>query len=132
MLRPFKKDKVKIFVAEDDEDISALLVHILEREGFEVIHAADGKEALSIIRTEAPPEIACLDLMMPFRDGFHLLKEIRQSPTWNQVTVIMLSSKTNEKDIIRALNSGANDYITKPFNPQELTARIKRSLRDKA
>ncbi len=124
------KGKIKIFIAEDDKVTAALLKHIMKREGFDVIHAPDGREAVSIINTLEAPGIALLDVLMPFRDGFHLIKEIKSRPEWWKVPIIMLTSKTNEGDVIRALDAGADDYITKPFNPVELLARLRRYIKE--
>ena len=113
-------------VVEDDEHIAYLLQFILERDGFVVHLARDGREAKQFIEQNAPPSIVLLDVMLPFIDGFSLVTLLRAQPAWKTVPVIMLTAKTQEKDIIRALDEGANDYIVKPFQPAELLARIKR------
>jgi DNA-binding response OmpR family regulator len=113
-------------VVEDDDHIAHLLRFMLEREGYQVIHAADGREGLERIESGAPPAIALLDVMLPFVDGFELVRRLRLQAHWAEVPVVMLTAKTQESDIVRALNAGANDYILKPFQPAELLARLKR------
>ena len=117
---------VSALVVEDDEHISHLLKFILEREEFVVHLARDGREARQFIEENPPPSIVLLDVMLPFLDGFALVGLLRAQPDWKTVPVIMLTAKTQEKDIVRALDEGANDYIVKPFQPAELLARIKR------
>ena len=113
-------------VVEDDDQISFLLKFILEREGFAVQVARDGRQAGQLIDTMAVPAVVTLDVMLPFADGFQLLDMIRAKEAWRTVPVLMLTSKSQEKDIVRALEAGASDYIIKPFQPDELRARIKR------
>ncbi len=117
-------------IVEDDEHIAHLLQFILERERFSVHVARDGRSAKEFIENQPPPAIVLLDVMLPFFDGFALIHLLRAQPGWQATPVIMLTAKTQEKDIVRALDAGANDYIVKPFQPAELLARIKRlSLR---
>ncbi|MES1981953.1 MAG: response regulator transcription factor [Pseudomonadota bacterium] len=120
----------KILVVEDDEHVSYMLNFILQREGYTTEHAADGRVAEQLIASIAPPDLVLLDIMLPYQDGFQLLKNIRTRSAWAKVPVIMLSAKSQEQDIVQALDLGANDYVTKPFQPRELLARIRRSLRD--
>lgn len=117
------------FVVEDDEQIAQLIKFIVEREGFSVVAASDGRAALQLIETAPAPAIAILDVMLPFFDGFHLVGEIRDNEQWKNCPIIMLTAKTQEKDIVRALDAGANDYIAKPFQPEELRARIRRLVK---
>lgn len=118
----------KILLAEDDADIAYLVRYILEREGYTVMLARDGRDAEAQIAGD-PPALAVLDVMMPFKDGFELLRLIRKHPAWAKVPVIMLTARTMESDIVRALDAGANDYMVKPFQPEELRARVRRLLR---
>jgi DNA-binding response OmpR family regulator len=113
-------------VVEDDDQISFLLQFILEREGFTVQVAHDGRQAEQLIDKMAAPSVVTLDVMLPYADGFQLLGRLRAKPEWKLVPVLMLTSKSQEKDIVRALEAGANDYIVKPFQPEELRARIRR------
>ena len=118
-------------VVEDDDSIAALLCFILERDGFRVKHAADGREAERLIATIAPPTVVLLDIMLPYVDGFELIDSIRTESGWQNVPILMLSTKGNERDIARALDNGADDYLVKPFQPEELKARLRRLLRQR-
>ena len=113
-------------VVEDDQIIVTLLEHLLSRHGFDVRIATDGRQATDFIDTLPPPALVLLDVMLPYVDGFELIKMIREHATWNQVPIIMLTAKSKEQNIVRALDYGANDYLIKPFRPEELLARIRR------
>ena len=113
-------------VVEDDQIIVTLLEHLLSRRGFDVRIALDGRQAADFIDTLPPPALVLLDVMLPYLDGFELIKRIREHATWNQVPIIMLTAKSREQNIVRALDCGANDYLIKPFRPEELLARIRR------
>jgi len=113
-------------VVEDDQIIVTLLEHMLSRQGFVVRVAHHGRQATEFIETLPPPDLVLLDVMLPYVDGFELIRKIREHATWNQVPVIMLTSKSQEQNIVRALDYGANDYLVKPFRPGELLARIRR------
>lgn len=115
-----------VLVIEDDEHISHLLKFMFERENFTVQLVRDGREAKSVIEHSEPPDTVLLDVMLPFFDGFTLVETARAQPAWRNTPIIMLTAKTQEKDIVRALQAGANDYIVKPFQPAELLARVKR------
>lgn len=119
------KNKI-ILIVEDDEEIGFLLEMMLEREGFTIERAADGLEASEKIASLAKVDLILLDVMLPYKDGFHLLEEIKNK--WQDTPTIMLTAKSQEQDITRALTAGANDYIVKPFQTHELLARIKRLL----
>lgn len=119
-----------ILVVEDDEHIADLLRFLLERQGYHVEVRADGRAALALINTsETPPCMILLDVMLPFIDGFELVSAIRRREGWETVPLVMLTAKTTEADIVRALDAGANDYIVKPFQPNELMARVRRYLK---
>lgn len=118
-----------ILVVEDDEHISYLLRFILEREGHQVILATEGRAAAELVDTMPAPALVLLDVMLPFVDGHELVTRVRARPDWAQVPVVMLTSQSHEESIVRALDAGASDYLTKPFQPQELAARIRRYLR---
>ena len=119
-----------ILVVEDDDNIAELLCFLLEREAEEIVRAEDGMKAQEIIETSPPPNLVLLDVMLPYVDGFQLLEQIRRKEAWRDVAVLMLTSKSLEKDIVRALDAGANDYIVNPCQPAELLARVKRYLDD--
>lgn len=106
-----------------------MLKFMLEREHYRVNLALNGRIAQNFIETNPPPSVILLDVMLPFMDGFELVVLIRATAGWQTVPVIMLTAKTQEKDAVRALDAGANDYIHKPFAPNELLARMRRYVR---
>ena len=120
---------LRILMVEDEEDIAFLIRFMLERQGFGVEHAADGRQALDYITTGAVPNLVLMDLMLPYHDGLELVERLRAQPGWDSVPVLMLTAKAREVDIVRALELGADDYVTKPFQPEELLARIRRLIR---
>lgn len=115
-----------MLVVEDDDNIAYLLQFLLEREGYHVQMARNGNEAKQLIETLPPPQLVILDIMVPYFDGFQLLQLIRARKEWDGTPIIMLTAKSQEGDIVRALDAGASDYIVKPFLPEELKARIRR------
>ena len=119
----------RILMVEDEEDIAFLIRFMLERHGFVVDHAADGRQAIEKITTSSPPDLTLMDIMLPYHDGLELIERLRTQAGWAQVPVVMLTAKALEADIVRALELGADDYVTKPFQPEELLARIRRLLR---
>ena len=121
--------KPTLFMAEDEEDTASLLKFLLERAGYHVVHAPDGHQAQQFIDTMAPPSLILLDIMLPHFSGLQLLPYIRKKTEWQRVPIIMLTADSSEHDIQQALAAGANDYIVKPFNPRELTARLSRFLK---
>jgi DNA-binding response OmpR family regulator len=118
-----------VLVVEDNGEISFLVKFLLEREGLTVALAADGRAAEQMIATMEPPSLVMLDVMLPFIDGFQLLLQIRGRKEWEKVPVLMLTAKSQESEIVRALEAGANDYVVKPFQPNELLARVRRLTR---
>ncbi len=119
----------RVFVVEDDRVIQTLLRHLLERRGYNVDVAGDGREALRVIETDAAPALVLLDIVLPYVHGFDLIQRVRETPGWMDVPVIMLTSKAQEKHVVRALDAGANDYVLKPFKPEELAARVRRFVK---
>lgn len=117
---------MKILIADDDKEIVELLSIYVHNEGYEAVKADDGKEALSKIRTIPDIELLILDIMMPEMDGMQVVKELRKE---SQIPIIMLTAKTTDMDKIKGLVAGADDYVTKPFNPLEVMARVKSLLR---
>ncbi len=115
----------KILIAEDDADIVELLRLYLVSEGFEVISTSNGADALALIKSEKP-SLAILDIMMPKMNGYELTRAIRET---SSLPVLILSAKGLDSDKILGLSLGADDYLTKPFNPLELVARVKSALR---
>jgi DNA-binding response OmpR family regulator len=117
-----------ILVVEDDETIGELLHFMLERSGYVPVLIRNGRDAVSHIQSQPPPALAIFDVMLPYDDGFKLVSQARAQPRWGDVPLLMLSAKSQEQDIVRALDAGANDYVIKPFAPKELLARVKRLL----
>jgi DNA-binding response OmpR family regulator len=120
-----EKTRYKILAVDDEQRMVRFIQLNLEQDGFEVVTAYNGKEALEQVRTQLP-DLILLDIMMPDINGFEVLKKIREV---NNVPVIMLTAKGEEDDRIQGLELGADDYITKPFSPRELVSRIRAVLR---
>jgi len=116
-------------VVEDDQIIAMVVEHLLSRRGFTVEIARDGRQALTFMEEMPTPALVVLDVMLPYVDGFDLIRRIRAHATWSEVPVVMLTAKSQEQYIVKALDEGANDYVVKPFRPGELMARIRRVIR---
>jgi len=121
-------DKKKIMVVDDEEDIRELIAYNLKKDGFTVSIASDGEEALKQIRA-GHFDLLVLDLMLPGIQGMELCRTVRNNPKTKDLPIIMLTAKGEEVDRILGLEIGADDYITKPFSPRELVARVKAVLR---
>lgn len=119
----------RVLMVEDEEDVAFILRFLLERHGYAVEHAADGRIALDRIDRGDPPDLVLMDLMLPYHDGLELVEHLRRQADWHAVPVLMLTAKAREADIVRALELGVDDYVTKPFQPEEVLARIRRLLR---
>jgi DNA-binding response OmpR family regulator len=117
------RDLPVVLAADDDEDILALLVFRLERSGYSVLQARDGEEALERAR-EAKPDLAVIDVTMPKLDGFELTRRLRAEEVTRRMPIILLTARTQDADLERGFEAGADDYIRKPFSPQELSARV--------
>ncbi|WP_288845814.1 response regulator transcription factor [uncultured Fructobacillus sp.] len=117
---------MKILVVDDDQEIAELLEIYLKNEGYEPVIAQDGKEALSKLNTNPDVALMVLDIMMPNMSGLEVLKAVRKD---THIPILMLSAKSSDMDKIQGLISGADDYVTKPFNPLEVMARIRSLLR---
>jgi two-component system, OmpR family, phosphate regulon response regulator PhoB len=120
--------KPRVLIVEDEAPLVTLLRYNLEKEGFEVCSAGDGEEALVQI-AERKPDIVLLDWMLPLVSGIEVCRQIRRAPQTRALPVIMLTARGEEVDRVRGLNSGADDYITKPFSLRELTARLRAVIR---
>lgn len=116
----------KILVVDDEARMRRLVSDFLEREGFEVLEAEDGEKAMDIFYSSKDIALVILDVMMPKMDGWQVLREIRES---SQVPVIMLTARADEKDELRGFELGVDEYVTKPFSPRTLVARINAILR---
>lgn len=120
----------RALVVEDNEHVCYMLEFILRRAGYEVTAVANGRDAQAAIENLEPVDVVLLDLMLPYISGYQLISEMRDSPSWQHVPIVVLSAKVMEHDIVRALDLGANDYVTKPFRPEELLARLRRVVAD--
>ncbi|MCX7011776.1 MAG: response regulator [Candidatus Sumerlaeota bacterium] len=118
----------KILVVDDEEDILELVRYNLAKEGCQVALAATGEEALAAVVAE-PPDLVVLDLMLPGVDGMEVCRRLRSDPRTSNVCIVMLTAKGREADIVAGLELGADDYVTKPFSPRVLTARVRAALR---
>ena len=116
-----------ILVVDDEEDVLELVKYNLEKNGYRVTTASTGEEAISKARSIVP-NLVLLDLMLPGIDGLEVCKQLKSNPKTEQVPVIMLTAKGEESDVVVGLEVGADDYITKPFSPKVLIARIRRIL----
>ena len=116
-----------ILVADDDEVIIGLVVYRLEHSGYRVITAGDGEEALRLALAERPA-LAVIDVMMPKLDGFEVTRRIRDNDETKDMPVIMLTARVQEADVERGFAAGADDYLKKPFSPQELRSRVQALL----
>ena len=122
--------KEKILVVDDEEDILELLRFNLSREGCQVFCALSGEEALRLVRTEIP-DLVVLDLMLPGIDGLEVTRRLKSDPNTKHLPIVMLTAKGEEADIVTGLELGADDYVTKPFSPRILVARVRAVLRRK-
>ena len=120
--------KEHILVIEDEEDILALIHYNLAKEGFKVACATSGEEGLRMAKKD-PPDLVVLDLMLPGLDGLEVCRAIKKSPELAAIPIVMTTAKGEESDVVRGLEMGADDYVTKPFSPKILLARIKAVLR---
>ena len=116
-----------LVAADDDEDILRLIVFRFERSGFRVLVARVGAEALALVR-ESVPDIAVLDVRMPKMDGYEVTRAIRADERTKDVPVILLTARVQDADVERGFESGADDYVRKPFSPQELRSRVQAIL----
>ncbi len=120
---------MKVLLADDDPILHRVLTHRLGREGYEVLSAYNGREALDLASRQ-PPDLLILDGIMPELDGFAVLREWRAKEALARIPVVMLTARNREEDVVGALEGGAVDYLTKPFSPAELVARVKRVMAD--
>src|SRR5690348_7545522 len=118
----------RILVVDDNKETVRAVKVYLERDGFEVFSAFDGESALHALRREHP-DLLVLDLMLPDRDGLDITRIVRKDANLRQIPIIMLTARVEDEDRITGLEIGADDYITKPFNPREVVARVRSVLR---
>src|SRR5512144_635916 len=118
----------RVLIVEDERDIRDLVVHHLERDGYQVSTAGSGEEALLRVG-KSPPDLVLLDLMLPAMSGLEVCRRLRQEPATATLPILMLTAKADEVDRVVGLELGADDYVVKPFSPKELLARVRALLR---
>jgi DNA-binding NarL/FixJ family response regulator len=122
------QDRKKLLLIDDDPNLVLLVKDYLEFQGYEVITANNGKEALKILESNLPDMIVC-DIMMPEIDGYGFVEELRKNPNTSWIPLLFLSAKGQSQDRIKGLNLGADFYMVKPFEPEELVAQVESSLK---
>jgi len=120
--------KKQILVVDDDKEVVRLMRGYLEQSGYDVLVAYNGESAMHIIRRESP-DLVLLDLMLPDRDGWDVTRTVRNDPNLMHMPIIMLTARVSDTDKIVGLELGADDYVTKPYNPREVVARVRARLR---
>jgi two-component system alkaline phosphatase synthesis response regulator PhoP len=118
----------RILIVDDDREVVRLMKAYLEQAGFEVLVAYDGETAIHALRREKP-DLLLLDLMLPDRDGYDITRFVRSQPGLAHIPIIMLTARVDDTDKIVGLEMGADDYVTKPYNPREVVARVRARLR---
>jgi len=117
----------KIVLAEDEPQIARLIEFKLKKEGYQIVWKENGEEALKAIKADRP-DLILLDVMMPVMDGYEVLRRVKEDENLKSIPVVMLTARAQERDVVKGIDLGAEDYITKPFHPAELLARVKRIL----
>lgn len=116
-------------LVEDDELVGQLLEFLIKREGHEVLWVHDGREAMNVIQGDTSLNLAVLDVMVPHVNGMQLLTRLREYEPTRNLPVLMLTGRSGAEDIAQALDQGADDYLVKPFQPEEFSARLRRLMR---
>ena len=127
MSAPARKPRPVVLVAEDDEDILGLVCFDLEDEGYEVLTARNGEEAIALA-LERHPDLVLLDVAMPGLDGYEVTRRLRADEATRGTPVVLLTARAQVRDVIMGFEAGANDYVTKPFRPDELRTRLHAAL----
>ena len=117
----------RVLSIEDDAAMGQFLRAVFTVQGFTFDLATDGRLGLTLAR-ERRPDLVILDLLMPYKDGFEVLRELKEDPVTQPIPIIILSSSSREEDMVKALNAGADDFVTKPFRARELMARVRKVL----
>jgi DNA-binding response OmpR family regulator len=118
----------RVLIVEDNEHASYLMRCLLEHAGFDVTVSPDGRDAIAKLDSMEPVDLVILDLMLPYVSGYQVLIEARKNPNWRNVPIVVVTARTLEMDAVRALETGANDFVRKPFRPDELVARARRAI----
>ncbi|MES2645616.1 MAG: response regulator [Bacteroidota bacterium] len=122
------ESKARVLIADDEPDILEIVGYNLEKEGYEVMTANDGQQALDLAKSQKP-DLIILDIMMPYKTGAEVCKVLRSNPEFNETLIIMLTAMNDEASHIKGLDSGADDYISKPISPKVLVSRVNAILR---
>ena len=117
----------RILVVDDDPTIRRFIATLLADRGYEILEAPDGEQAYQMAG-EVKPDLMLLDLIMPFRDGFDVLQDLKREEITSHIPIIIMSVKNREEEIVKGFNLGAEDYVVKPFNSLELVSRVKKIL----
>jgi DNA-binding response OmpR family regulator len=128
MIEPRRAEGQLLLVADDDEDILQLLSFRLERAGYEIVQAKNGTDALRLA-LELRPALAVLDVMMPGLTGYEVTRELRRNEETREMPIILVTAKAQASDVSQGMAAGADDYVTKPFDAQDLTERVEGLLR---
>ena len=121
-----KDSRPAVLIVEDDDDMASLMRRILEKDGWTVHRAADGKSSKEMFGRLAPPALVTLDIFLPDASGVDLILDVRATPGWEQVPIVMVTAKSKDKDANWAIKSGADAYLVKPFKPGELRDCVRR------
>jgi len=122
------QNKIKVLVADDDNNVINIIRYSISNDQFDVLEATNGKEALGMVSSRSP-DILILDIMMPGMDGYMVCEELKKHDSTKNLPIIILSAKASVDDKLKAIGFGVDDYMTKPFDPRELEARIKMRLK---
>jgi DNA-binding response OmpR family regulator len=120
-------DAKTVLIADDDDDIRELVAYRMTRSGYAVLQATNGEEAVELATAERP-DLAILDVMMPRLDGFEVVRRLRAQEETARIPIILLTARAQDADVARGFGAGADDYIRKPFSPQELAMRVQAIL----
>ena len=116
---------MRALVVDDSRAMRRIVTRILEDAGFDVLEAGDGQEALDVLETqETPPELACVDWNMPVMDGLTFINHVRQRPQWRATTLMMVTTESEQGQIVRALAAGAHEYLIKPFTGEAMVEKL--------
>jgi len=126
--QPLAPRPESVLVVEDNEHAAYLLRALLEHAGYAVVISPDGRDAVAKLASMEPVDLVLLDLMLPYVSGYQVLIEARRNLQWQDVPIIVVTARTLEMDAVRALETGANDFVRKPFLPEELMARVRRAI----